>query len=712
MSTQAESDNPASKPSFLKQFSSLGYVYWLANWMEMVERFAYYGVRIISPLFVVAAVEQGGLELSQIDKGKIWAVWAIVQSFLPILSGGFADRYGFKVNIALSTVLKIIGYFIMGYTLKIAASMSGMPLVEARADGSDHVYLVFFVGAMFLAAGTAIFKPGIQGLIANRIPSDSAALGWGLFYQMVNVGAFLGPLVAAWLRTTNTVDGVMNWENVFLVCSAAIALNFIPLFMFKEPANPGSKGGELPGPIKMLLDSIRGLLEPRIFFYTVAFAGFWLMNNQFFDILPNFIKDWVDSRQVADLLKGILGSDGVPTEDGGNLTPEWITNLNALMISLLAFLAGYITGRFRALAVIIAGITFCIVAVFCLAGSMSGWWILVCIALYSMGEMTAAPGNFRYLTQIAPPGRKGLYMGYSNFTVGIGWTLGSLLAGYLYEFTGDRSNLGRRYLVEELGADPARVEALSKADVMPLLVEKTGMDEFGVRGLLWDSYDPYRMWIVFGAIGVASLVALVIYNRCVVAADANPGHALNTKGDVLVRAFLIPIYFLMSVAALLVPSLGLGLITAFFVVMMVFAADAKHAGGLLPLVGRIGACVALLGFFILTFAPAPAAEGGLRCIDLSGIGVTGMGDPLFWPKVVAVATGLLAVVGLTARASLVLFLSSILGLVGAVLLAIQVSRHFGVGPGPSFYLIMLGFAAIFAEGVRQMKHGKESSPPN
>ena len=77
-----------------------GHVYWLANWMELVERFAYYGVRVVLPVFMVAAFEQGGPELTQIQKGNIYAVWAVVQSFVPILSGGFADRYGYKLNIA------------------------------------------------------------------------------------------------------------------------------------------------------------------------------------------------------------------------------------------------------------------------------------------------------------------------------------------------------------------------------------------------------------------------------------------------------------------------------------------------------------------------------------------------------------------------------------------------------------------------------------
>jgi MFS family permease len=327
----------------------------------------------------------------------------------------------------------------------------------------------------------------------------------------------------------------------------------------------------------MLTDSIRGLLEPRIFFYTVAFCGFWLMNQQFFDILPNFIDDWVDSRAAAEFLGGIFGVKNVPTVHGGNLTQEWMLNLNALIISIFAFLAGYVTGRFGALTNIIAGIAFAIIAIFCLMASMNGWWVLFCIAIYSVGEMTAAPSNLRFVTRIAPEGKKGLYMGYSNFTVGIGWSIGSLIAGYLYETGGDKYNLARRHLIEKLGMDADQVAGLSKAEVMPMLQEKLGMDAIAARGLLWDTYAPYSMWLIFGAIGVASMIGLIIYNKVVTAADKDPDHAFHTKGDLWVKIFLIPICVSLITASCLVPSTGLILNALFFCMMLVFALTGKSS---------------------------------------------------------------------------------------------------------------------------------------
>ena len=50
----------SSKPSFFEQLSAFGAVYWTANWMELVERFAYYGVRTVLPVFMVLAISEGG----------------------------------------------------------------------------------------------------------------------------------------------------------------------------------------------------------------------------------------------------------------------------------------------------------------------------------------------------------------------------------------------------------------------------------------------------------------------------------------------------------------------------------------------------------------------------------------------------------------------------------------------------------------------------
>jgi dipeptide/tripeptide permease len=547
-----------SRPSFVAQLRSLGGIYWIANWMELVERFAYYGVRTVLPVFMVLAISEGGPELTHVQKGTIYSIWALVQSFVPIFTGVYADRFGYKINIVVSTVLKIVGYLLMGYCIALAEMAAGGPLAEARAAGTDATYEIFFAGAMFLALGTAIFKPGLQGLIAHEMPERSASLGWGIFYQMVNIGGFLGPLIAGYLR-------VLEWEYVFLACAIGIALNFVPLLFFREPEREGEP--DVRTVPALGLDAVRGLLEPRLFFFTVAFAGFWLMFYQLFDILPNFIDDWVDSRGAASALASVLGDGAVPTVNGGNLTQEWMINLNAGLISLFAFLVGYLTGRLRSLTAIVIGIAVSAVAIYMLGMRMAGWWILLAIAVFSLGEMMASPTKMRYLAAIAPPGRKGQYMGYVNMTVGIGWSIGSIVAGEWYQEKGDKVVLARRYLEERAGVSAERVAALDRGEVMAFFQETVGVDAWGARELLWNTYEPYSMWLLFTLIGLGSMVLLVAYDQVTRKADADPSFSFNTHGRRWVQAALGPIFVGLSVAcvlsfsgALLVQAIMFGLL--------------------------------------------------------------------------------------------------------------------------------------------------------
>jgi POT family proton-dependent oligopeptide transporter len=568
MAPPAASDSDLSNASFMEQIRQFGLVYWIANWMELVERFAYYGVRVVLPVFMVAAFEDGGPELTHVQKGTIYSVWAIVQSYVPIVSGGFADRYGFKLNIALSTIFKILGYLVMGYCMVLSEAFVGMAPREARAAGTDLTYELFFAGAMLLAFGTAIFKPGVQGLIAHEMPKGASSLGWALFYQMVNIGGFVGPLLAGYLR-------VLDWKYVFLLCAAGISLNFLALLTFAEPER---RGAVVPmTPLALAYDAFRGLLEPRLFFFTLSFAGFWLMFYQLFDILPNFIDDWIDSRAVAASLISVLGEGLVPTVNGGNLTQEWMLNFNALLISCGAFAVGYVTGRVRSLHAIIFGIALSAVAIYALGMSMSGWWTLAAIGLFSLGEMSASPTKMRYLAAIAPEGKAGQYMGYVNFTVGIGWSLGSILAGSMYQEGGDRVVLASRYLVDHGGVPAATLEAMPRGDILPFFESTLGLDPWQARELLWTTYQPYDMWWVFTVIGVISMLLLVVYNHVVNAAEADPDHLLNRRGEDLVLGALVPITLALGALTWNEPSLGLGANTAFFFVMLLIATYERSA---------------------------------------------------------------------------------------------------------------------------------------
>src|SRR5512135_3586935 len=106
-------NQPPEHPSFWQQTRGLSWPFWAANVMEMFERLAYYGVRVVIPIYIAQADEIHGLHFSQVQKGTIFMLWALVQSGVPIVSGGFADRYGYKRTILVSIAIKATGYLLM-----------------------------------------------------------------------------------------------------------------------------------------------------------------------------------------------------------------------------------------------------------------------------------------------------------------------------------------------------------------------------------------------------------------------------------------------------------------------------------------------------------------------------------------------------------------------------------------------------------------------
>ena len=497
----------ASTLSFGEQFRSLSGTYWISNAMEMLERLAYYGLRTVLPVYMVLAVEEGGPQFDHIQKAGIYFWWAAVQSFVPIISGGYADRFGLKKTVGVSIAIKIAGYLVMAFAIELAALMtaggsSGVP-------GHWATLAWFTAGSMLLAFGTAVFKPGLQGIIATEIKKDNASLGWALFYQLVNLGAFIGPPLAGFLR-------LMSWKWVFVCCAGIVALNYALLPTIKEPEK-SEEARQSEGFMTTLIKSAEGILEPRLLAFLAIFSGFWAMFYQLFDLLPNFITDWVDSSDVYDSIAtpmfGLFGSSP-PADWLGMVPQEQMININAGLIMIFAFAVGYLTGFLRSMQAMIVGILVAAIGIYSLGMATTGFWILVSIVLFSIGEMMASPTKMRYFAGIAPEGKKALYLGYVNATTGIGWSLGSMIAGTMYEEGGDKVVLARKHLTEVVGMSAEAVEKLPKTEVMPLLTEKLGhADPMVTQALLYDTYSPQFVWEWFTVVGVVSMFGLLAFDQ-------------------------------------------------------------------------------------------------------------------------------------------------------------------------------------------------------
>jgi len=481
----------------LAALASLSYVFWICGGMEMVERLAFYGVRQSTGLYITAPVSSGGLGLNYADLGYLFTIWAVVQTFVPVFTGGISDRIGYKETIFASTVFKILGYLAMGFF----PSFWG-----------------FALGVVLLAFGTGIFKPGLQGTIAKATNRTNSSVAWGVFYQTVNIGGFMGPIVAVHLRQ-------MSWDLVFFACAAIISINFILLLVYKEPEKAQRlahrakvKAGEATE-TSLWRDSLTEIVKPVMLGYIVIFSGFWFMLWTFWDVAPLYFRDWVDTSTI---ITQIFGADGTQSgffklflgmnNDGKSIEPEGLVNLNSMLILFICFIVAGYSAKMRAASAMALGTFLASAALLTFGGFNSAWIIVGGIIAFSFGEMLSSPKSSEYMANIAPADKKAMYLGFSQLPIGFGWTLESFLGPRLYGAYSAKDEIARTMLADS-GMPSAELAQVPSGEAFMKLQEVSGIAADVLTHQMYADNNVGIVWFVMGTVGVISGIGMLYYGR-------------------------------------------------------------------------------------------------------------------------------------------------------------------------------------------------------
>jgi len=291
--------------AFINSIKSFPRTFWIANTMELFERWAYYGMFTVLSVYLTDPVSTGGLGFSQEQRGIMQAIVTGILYLLPIAGGAIADRFGFRKVLLAAFVTLASGYFAMG---------------------QFHAYAPVFIAFLVVAVGGAIFKPVIVATVSKTTTKGSDTLGFGIFYMIVNIGGFIGPWAASKMRD-------LSWEYVFIMCSLIIIINLLLLFFYREPKKEEKKKEPLSVAVKQIAQNTLIVLNDiKFVIFLAIMIGFWTMYMQLFFTVPVYITQWIDTSVVYDKLgvfKNIFGS----IDNGmGLIRPEMMINVPALTI--------------------------------------------------------------------------------------------------------------------------------------------------------------------------------------------------------------------------------------------------------------------------------------------------------------------------------------------------------------------------------------------
>lgn len=300
------------------------------------------------------------------------------------LAGKLSDRYGAK-TITLLT---------LGFS---GAAWLFFPLVS----GPSNLAIACFALAL-IAEG---FRPACMTLVGELAPKDKKKQAFAVYRLAINLGMSVGPpmgglLATYWFNGIFILDGISS-----LIATALMA---IMLRGYQSNAAPASKR-EITGAPAVHKTAWR---DPNLM---LVLAGVLLTGITFFQLESTLPLYMVEHLGLTEKIFGFM----------------FLINtllIVTLEVPLTAAIEHWSNRNAMALGAVLVGVGFGA------TGHATGLFSLgLTIAIWTFGEMLLFPSLSAHITDIAPKGRVGSYMGYSTMTFGCGFAVGPWLGTTVYQ---------------------------------------------------------------------------------------------------------------------------------------------------------------------------------------------------------------------------------------------------------------------------------------
>ena len=387
--------------------------FWVSNTVELFERMAYYAVFIVLTIYLSSILGFNDFEASIISglfSGGLY--------LLPILTGAYADKIGFRKSMITAFTLLTIAYLGLG-ALPTFLESSGLVTYGSTTQfnglpQSSERWIIVPVLVTLMIGGSFI-KSIISASVAKETTEATRARGYSIFYMMVNIGAFTGKTVIDPLRD-QIGDQAYIYINYFAGAMTFIALLAVILLY---------KSAETAGEGKSMADIGRGFLRIitnwRLLILILIVTGFWMVQQQLYATMPKYVI-----RMAGETAK-----------------PGWIANVNPFIVGCCVSFVTRLMARKSAITSMNIGMFLIPISALLMAcgnllgndllGSMSNITLMMIlgIVVQALAECFISPRYLEYFSLQAPKGEEGMYLGFSHLHSFLSSIFGFGLAGIL-----------------------------------------------------------------------------------------------------------------------------------------------------------------------------------------------------------------------------------------------------------------------------------------
>tara|TARA_B100000214_G_scaffold159474_1_gene114468 strand:- start:2470 stop:3849 length:1380 start_codon:yes stop_codon:yes gene_type:complete len=389
--------------------------------VEMWERFSYYGMRAILTLFLAAPIimddPQSGYGWTNTETLSFYGTYTMFVYLMSIPGGWIADKFiGQKKAVMLGGLLLCFGH--------------GILAVDAE--------WAFFTGLILIVVGVGFLKPNISTMVGGlyKKGDNKRDTGFYIFYMGINIGAFLGAL------TVGAVAAKYGWHYGFGLAGIGMAIGqLVYIYGLKYLEGVGEFIGSEKSPDKDLMNKpLTSVEKDRMLVMFLSFLiiiVFWGAFEQAGGLMSLYTEQKTD-RMLSFSLPFI-----------GNEVPAAIfQSINAFFIIIFATIVAKFwsdwakkgkesSSLFKmAIGLIIMAFGFFFMTKASTEVIMEGdevvqksamIWLVLAYLFHTIGELCASPVALSFITKLAPVKYAAFMMGAYFAATG----LGNKVAGFV-----------------------------------------------------------------------------------------------------------------------------------------------------------------------------------------------------------------------------------------------------------------------------------------
>ena len=379
----------------------------------MWERFSYYGMRAFLILYMTAPVAAGGLGLAVADAASIYGTYTGSVWGAAIVGGLVADRFlGAYRSVLVGGIIIALGHVALAF----------------------KALTFFYLGLGLIVVGTGLLKPNISTIVGAlyREGDSRRDAGFSVFYMGINLGAFLGPLIAGYLAQR------VDWHLGFGCAAIGMTFGVVQYVMGKRHLAPAIErlstrhAAITPTGVPSTAPSVTSAEWTRI----GAIIVFFLFATIF----------WGAYEQAASTLS--LFGDRFTRHEvfGFDFPSSWFQLVQPVAVIILAPVFAWLwlrLGRLEpsspakfAFGLAFVGISFLmLIPAASLAQSgvgirVSPWWLIAALFVTEFGELCVSPVGLSLVTKLSPVRLVGLMMGVWMLSNSAGNKLAGWAAGF------------------------------------------------------------------------------------------------------------------------------------------------------------------------------------------------------------------------------------------------------------------------------------------